>query len=74
MGKVRDILIHVEVEVAAKQRICHHNRKEHAISKGLACLAIYDSDGARKNYCSACAQEILTKAKTKLLGIEEQLQ
>lgn len=74
MAKVRDILVHVDVEVAARQRICHHNRKEHSIPKGNACLAIHDADGGRKNYCGACAQEILTKAKTKLTGLEQQLQ
>ena len=71
MAKIRDILSHVDVEVAARQRICHHNRKEHTIGKGIACLAIHDSDGGRKNYCGPCAQEILTKAKAKLLGMEK---
>ena len=74
MAKVRDILVHVDVEVAVRQRICHHNRKEHTIHKGVACLAIHDAGGGRKNYCGLCAQEILTKAKTKLTGIEQQLQ
>jgi hypothetical protein len=73
MAKVRDILIHVDVEVAARQRICHHNRKDHTIQKGIACLAVHDSDGGRKNYCGPCAQEILNKAKAKLSGIERQL-
>lgn len=73
MAKVRDVLVHVEVEVALRVRICHHNRKDHTITKGDACLAIHDSDGGRKNYCGPCAQEILTKAKAKLLGLEQQL-
>jgi hypothetical protein len=73
MAKVRDVLVHVEVEVALRVRICHHNRKDHSIAKGIACLAIHDSDGGRKNYCGPCAQEILTKAKKKLLGLEQQL-
>jgi hypothetical protein len=73
MAKVRDVLVHVEVEVALRVRICHHNRKEHTIAKGNVCLAIHDSDGGRRNYCGVCAREILTKAKTKLLGMEQQL-
>ena len=73
MAKVRDILIHVEVQVAERQRICHRNRREHAIKKGFACLAIHDSDGGRRNYCGPCAQEILTKAQSKLSEFEQQL-
>ena len=68
MANVRDVLVHVEVEVALKVRICHHNRKEHSITRGNACLAIYEADGGRKNYCGPCAQDILTKARTKLVG------
>lgn len=73
MAQIRDILVHVEIEVAAARRTCHRNRKDHSITKNMACLAIYDSDGARRNYCGICAKEILMKAKTKLAGFEEQL-
>jgi hypothetical protein len=73
MGQVRDVLVHVYVEVAERQRICHHNRKQHSITKGIACLAVYEADGGRKNYCLPCAEQILTKAKTKLAGFETQL-
>jgi hypothetical protein len=74
MGIVRDIIAHVEVEVAQRARLCHHNKKEHNIRKGDKCLAIHDANGGRKNYCGPCAQDILTKAKTKLAGIEQQIQ
>jgi len=75
MAIVRDIIAHVEVETASKVRICHHNRKKHKITKGEKCLAIYAPDGGRKNYClESCAQDILVKAKTKLLAMERQLQ
>ena len=70
MAAVRDIIIHVEVQVASAKRTCHHNRKEHGIAKGQKCLAIHDGDGARKNYCLLCATAILHKAKTKLLELE----
>lgn len=70
MAMVRDIITHVEVEVAARVRICHHNRKKHSISSGQACLVIRAHDGGKKNYCPICAQEILGKAKVKLLILE----
>lgn len=74
MAKVRDIIVHVEVEVAERARICHHNRKDHEITKGEQCLAIYDHDGGRKNYCGACALAIVVKAKAKLLSMERTFQ
>jgi hypothetical protein len=74
MAVVRDIIIHVEVQVASAKRTCHHNRKEHGIAKGQKCLAIHDGDGARKNYCLLCATAILHKAKTKLLALERDIQ
>jgi hypothetical protein len=73
MAQIRDILIHVEIEVAGALRTCHHNRKKHSITKGIACLAIYDSDGGRKNYCGQCATDILARAKEKLASFEGQL-
>jgi hypothetical protein len=73
MAQVRDILIHVEVEVAKAKRICHHKRNEHSISKGIVCLTIRDDTGGHKNYCLPCAHEILTKAKSKLANFEQQL-
>jgi hypothetical protein len=74
MAAVRDIIIHVEVQVAPAKRTCHHNRKEHGIAKGQKCLAIHDGNGARKNYCLLCATAILHKAKTKLLALERDIQ
>jgi hypothetical protein len=72
MAIIRDIITHVEVEIAQRARICHHNRKEHGIIKGDSCLTIRDANGGKKNYCGPCAQDILTKAKTKLAGMEQQ--
>jgi hypothetical protein len=71
MAAVRDIITHVEVQVAAGSRICHRNRRDHQISKGDKCLAIHDADGGRKNYCGVCATEILARAKTKVLALEQ---
>lgn len=67
MGKVRDILGHVSVDVAKRKRKCHHKSKEHAVSAGQKCLVIRKSDGlGHKNYCVLCAREILQAASQKL--------
>ena len=74
MAAIRDIISHVEVETALHKRICHRNRRQHSVPMGQKCLAVHDSDGGRKNYCLPCALEILTKAKTKLLTLEHEIQ
>ena len=74
MAIVRDIITHVEVEVAVRVRICHRNRSEHSISSGQSCLVIFEHDGGRKNYCPICAKEILSKAKVKLIQMESAFQ
>ena len=72
MGAIRDIIIHVDVEVAARRRTCHHNRQDHCIVLGQKCLVVRDSDGGRKNYCPLCAMEILRKAERKLAALQLQ--
>jgi hypothetical protein len=74
MAAIRDIVTHVEVETALHRRICHRNRKQHSVQMGQKCLAVHDDDGGRKNYCLPCALEILAKAKTKLLTMEQEIQ
>jgi hypothetical protein len=60
MPKVRDILIHVDVETAAAKRKCHHKPKKHSIAKGEPCLVVRGGPyNASKNYCRQCASEIL---------------
>lgn len=59
MAKIRHILSHVSVEEAQRQRICHHDRKQHSIAKGEACLVVREPAGGRKNYCAKCASDIL---------------
>ncbi len=74
MPKIRDILSHVSVEVAKAKRICHRNRKEHSISKNTACLVIRDAaTGGAKNYCPACAPEILDQAKLRIAEMERKM-
>ena len=73
MAAFRDIITHVEIQVASGKRICHHNRRQHSVQTGNKCLAIHDHDGGRKNYCLACATEILAKAKIKILAMERDI-
>jgi len=73
MAKVREVLKHVRVETADRQRKCHR-RSTHSIGRGQRCLAIYDSTtSARKNYCVECARAILDRARIDLQGIEGEL-
>jgi hypothetical protein len=74
MPKIRDVLTHVSVEMAIRQRICHRNRQEHSVDKGELCLVIKDSStGGKKNYCTDCAPAILDRAKSRLAEIETEL-
>ncbi len=75
MPKVRDILVHVSVELAQRRRICHRKRSEHSISGGELCLVIQDpTDGSSRNYCRACAHEILISAQARLAQLRGELQ
>jgi hypothetical protein len=73
MAAVKDIITHVTVEVASSKRICHRNRNNHSIAKDESCLAVYDANGGRKNYCLPCGAEILDKAKAKIATLEREL-
>lgn len=67
MPAVRRILKHAEIETAGRRRVCHRNRSDHAIAKGEPCLVVKEADGlGHKNYCVACASEILAQACTDL--------
>jgi polyferredoxin len=73
MPKVREVLSHVQVEQAERERMCHRNR-EHSIVKGEVCLAVYEGPRRkRKNYCRACARDILACAEDRLRSVTNQL-
>jgi hypothetical protein len=74
MPAVRDILVHVKIEVAQRVRICHRKRRGCGVAKNQQCLAIYKADGGRKNYCPPHALEILAAARAKLAAMEKALQ
>ena len=66
MPKIRDVLIHMNVDVADRKRKCHRSPK-HSISKGETCLVIHGGPyNAGKNYCADCAAPILANAEKKL--------
>lgn len=74
MAKVRDILCHVTVEVAASRRKCHRSRGKHSIAKDVAHLAVKGGPfGARQNYCATCAKSMLSSARMRLNELELQL-
>jgi len=73
MPKIRDIICHVSVEVASRKRICHRNRRDHTIHGGQACLVVRDDSGGKKNYCAACASDIVASARRRLSECEDQL-
>ena len=71
MAKVKDVLIHVIVETAARKRKCHRSKK-HSVSAGSACMVV--KDGLyKRNYCGECAGEILSLARARLASIRQQL-
>lgn len=66
MPAVRSVLKHVTVEVAKGRRKCGRNKKEHVIAKGQAFLRVREDAQGYKNYCAACAPDILEKAQADL--------
>lgn len=65
MKPPRDILKHVKVEIAKARRKCYRDQRPQ-IAKGERCLVIVEgSFGGSKNYCSVCAEAILTAAELK---------
>ena len=69
MPKVRDILIHVSVEEAQRQRKCRRNTR-HTISKGEMCLVVKTNPtNDDYSYSLIPAKEMLDLAWTKLKSI-----
>ena len=69
MPKVRDILIHVSVEEAQRQRKCRRNTK-HMIVKGEMCLVVKTNPtNDDYSYSVAPAKEMLDLAWAKLKNI-----
>ncbi len=73
MPQIRSLLKDATVEVAERKRTCHRNRNGHSIVKGTACLVIVDEMGGKKNYCVACAADILSKVESDLRDLRAAL-
>jgi hypothetical protein len=73
MPVIKSLLIRLDVETAAHQRICHRNRKKHAVIAGQVCLVTIDDMGGKKNYCTLCYAEMLDKAQADLEELKRKL-
>lgn len=73
MPKIRDILVHVSVEQAQRQRICRRH-KTHKVSKGDMCLVIVTNEtNDDYSYCLEAAKPILDAAWARLLSLYAEL-
>jgi hypothetical protein len=69
MPKVRDILVHVEVEQAQRQRKCRRNTA-HLIAKGEMCLVVKTgSTNDDYSYSRDAAKAMLDVAWVRLRGL-----
>jgi len=73
MPKIRDILVHVSVEQAERQRICRRHNT-HKVTKGETCLVILTNPtNDAYSYCSEAAKPILDAAWAKLQSLYSNL-
>jgi hypothetical protein len=74
MRAPRDIVKHVEAQIAQRRRKCHRN-EEHQIAQGELCIVVKErSFNGTKNYCGPCALEIISAAEKKLGTIRGQFE
>lgn len=74
MRAPRDILKHVNVEVAKRPRKCGRD-KAHRIVAGQSCLVVKDGGAfsSAKSYCLPCGQEILAASNLKCADLMKRL-
>ena len=73
MPKIRDVLVHVSVEQAERQRICRRHNT-HKVTKGEACLVILTNPtNDLYSYCTQAAKPILDAAWAKLQSLYSSL-
>ena len=70
MPRIRDILVHVSVEVAVKKRKCHRSGGKHDVLAGEFCLVVREGL-RRKNYCRECSAPILERAGIRLTEFQQ---
>lgn len=71
MAKTRNILRHLSVEQAARERKCHAN-SQHTIEPGQYHLA-QEIVGQRQNICIACAGKVFDAAEKQLASLRREL-
>lgn len=69
-GKVRSVLLGLEVLPAGRACNCHHNQK-HRISKGQPRVVVKNPGPAsgQHGYCAACGQAMLLEAQRRLVEL-----
>lgn len=68
MAAIKNILKHVDTEVAGKKRKCYR-KQTHVILKGQKCLVVRDGPQSQTTYCALCAAEILARAEVVLTDL-----
>jgi hypothetical protein len=73
-GKLRALLLRIEVRPAGRLSHCGHNKK-HEIRKGELRFIIRAAGpaGGERGYCAKCASEMLDAADQQLAALREQL-
>lgn len=71
-GRIRDLLVGVDVRTAGRRRKCGRN-KNHQIPKGEACLVVKREGRGEKAYCKSCAAELLEVVDNRLTDIRGDL-
>lgn len=71
-GRIRDLLVGVEVRTAGRRRKCGRN-KNHQILMGEACLVVKRQGRGEKAYCRLCASEILDHVDGRTTDIRGEL-
>lgn len=71
-GRIRDLLVGVEVRPAGRRRKCGRNRN-HKIVKDEACLVVKREGRGEKAYCTSCADDMLNHVDTRTALIREEL-
>jgi hypothetical protein len=70
VAKVKDILVHVVVEVAVRTRKCHRSAGKHGIRPGESCLVVREGL-SRRNYCRECSVPILELAGSRVNQLQQ---
>lgn len=74
MPAVKDVMRHVTIEVAGRQRKCYRHPRKHLIMKGERCLVVAAGPQDRSTYCVECAWEILQLAQRRLDNLSQRIE